>query len=179
VLGLKAGDAARLRPPEGLVVTLADLVALAREHGRGDDPLIRQQIARLHCYLQVGQWTALRAKAESAAGDQAAGAAGASTGKIAQTRITKLAAEIALDIVGTGGLLAGADAAEGGRFAKAFLFARASSIYGGADEIQRNIAAERVLGLPREPSPDRHRPYREILHGLGRRADPGSANRGS
>ncbi|OHV33539.1 MULTISPECIES: acyl-CoA dehydrogenase family protein [Pseudofrankia] len=171
VLGLKAGDAALLRPPEGMVVTFADLVALAREHGRADDPAIRQKLARLHCYLQVGQWNAVRAKAEAAAGDAAAGASVASTGKIAQTRITKLSAEIGLEILGAGGLLAGPDAAASGKFANAFLFARASSIYGGTDEIQRNIAAERTLGLPREPSPDRKRPYREVLHALARRDD--------
>ncbi|WP_045875491.1 acyl-CoA dehydrogenase family protein [Pseudofrankia sp. DC12] len=175
VLGMTAGEAAKLRAPEGLTVTLADLVALAHAHGRDADPAIRQKLARLYSYQQVGQWNAARAKAETAAGDAAAGTSIASTGKIAQTRITKLAAEIGLDILDAGGLLAGDDAAEGGRFGKAFLFARASSIYGGTDEIQRNIAAERVLGLPREPSPDRGRPYREVLRGRAGREDAAPA----
>ncbi|MBL7495056.1 acyl-CoA dehydrogenase family protein [Frankia sp. CNm7] len=168
VLGMRAGDAARLRAPEGMVVTFADLVALAHEHGRADDPTIRDALARLHCYVQVGQWNAARAKAEAAAGNAGAGTAIASMGKIAQTRITKLAAEIGMDILGAGGLLAGPDGAADGKFAKAFVFSPASSIYGGTDEIQRNIAAERTLGLPREPNPDRDRPYREVLRGQRR-----------
>ena len=166
VLGMTACDAAKLRAPEGMTVTIAELVALAREHGRADDPAIRQKLARLHCYPQVGQWNAVRAKAEAASGG---GASVAGTAKLAQTRITQPAAETGLDVLGAGGLLAGPEAPGAGRFAKAFVFARASSIYGSTDEIQRDIAAERILGLPRVPNPDRDRPYREVLHGLSRR----------
>ncbi|OAA27845.1 acyl-CoA dehydrogenase [Frankia sp. EI5c] len=184
LLGLRAGDAARLRPPERLTVAFDDLVELAHAEGKAADPLIRQKLARLYCYTQIGQLNARRARAEArggdaapggAAGGRAAGGGGAasiaSIGKIAQTRIFKLSAEIGLDILGAGGMLAGPDGAQDGRFSSAFVFSPASSIYGGTDEIQRNIAAERTLGLPAEPRTDTDRPYREVLRGLGRHAD--------
>ncbi|HEX9498166.1 MAG TPA: acyl-CoA dehydrogenase family protein, partial [Mycobacterium sp.] len=56
--------------------------------------------------------------------------------------------ELAMDIVGKAGLVA-----EDGLFdvwQHLYLFTRADTIYGGSNEIQRNIIAERVLGLPRE-----------------------------
>src|SRR5262249_29534854 len=120
--------------------------------GKIGDPQIRQKLARLWSYVQIGGWNARRAKAEARSGG---GAAVASISKIAQTRIMKLSAEVALDILGPDGMLAGPSGVERGRSVNAFVFAPASSIYGGTDEIQRNIAAERTLGLPREPRTDR------------------------
>jgi len=160
-LGRSAGDAARDEAPvNNKVVAFPELVALARRMGKHEDPEIRQKLARLWSYQQVGAWNALRGKAQA---KSAAGATVASIGKLAQTRIMKLSAEIALDVLGPAGMLAGESGVDGGRFVDAFVFAPASSIYGGTDEIQRNIAAERTLGLPKEQRPDEGLSFAEAL----------------
>jgi alkylation response protein AidB-like acyl-CoA dehydrogenase len=161
MLGRRAGDAAEDRAPNAkLTMGYDDVAQLARDHDRTADPEVRQQLARLHTLTELGRWNAQRAKAEAARGG---GQAVANIGKLLQTQIVKLAASLGTDVVGAHGLLAGADGPESGAVAEAMVFSPASSIYGGTDEIQRNIVAERTLGLPREPAPDRDRPFREVL----------------
>ncbi|MDQ2649943.1 MAG: acyl-CoA dehydrogenase family protein [Actinomycetota bacterium] len=153
MVGRLAGDAAQDPMPGGnLVLSLPDLISLARRLGRHTDPHVRQKLALLSTYTDVGLWNAKRGKAEAAKGG---GSAVASIGKLVQTKIMKLSSEIALDILGADGMLAGESGTDGGRYTHAFVFSPASSIYGGADEIQRNIAAERTLGLPKEQAPDK------------------------
>ena len=120
---------------------------------------VRQKLALLYTYAETGTWNALRAKAEAKRGG---GIGVANIGKLAQTRIVKLAADVALDILGADGMLGAPDGVDGGRYSKAFMFAPASSIYGGTDEIQRNIVAERALGLPREQRTDKDVPFKEL-----------------
>jgi alkylation response protein AidB-like acyl-CoA dehydrogenase len=162
LLDLRAGDAAQLPPPEGnrgLVVS--ELLALAREHGRTDDPHLRQKLAQVVSLSRIGEWSALRMRAEAARGANLAGVP--NVAKNQQTIMMKLAAGTALDILGAEGLLWAPDAPEGGRYAELFNFVRCMSIAGGSDEINKNVIGERALGLPREPNPDKGLPFREVL----------------
>jgi alkylation response protein AidB-like acyl-CoA dehydrogenase len=119
---------------------------------------VRQDLARLHTYTETGRWNALRSRAEAQRGG---GQALASIGKIAQTRIVKLSGALGVGLRGPDGMLDGPHHTDAGRFARSFVFSPASSIYGGSDEIQRNIIGERVLGLPRDPAPDKGVPFAE------------------
>ena len=56
-----------------------------------------------------------------------------------------------MDVQGPAGLVAEAAPYELDAFQRTFLFSRSETIYGGSNEIQRNIIGERVLGLPPEP----------------------------
>ncbi len=157
-----AGAAAKaFAGPSGpATVALPDLIALAHEQGRANDPLIREKLATLACYTDTGRWTARRAVD---AEDPATANRLALLGKVAQTRIVKLAAEIGMDLLGPEAMLWPPDGPDAGRFPEYFAFSSASSIYGGTDQIQRNVISERVLGLPREAGPSKTMPYREVL----------------
>ena len=61
--------------------------------------------------------------------------------------------KLAMDVMGAESLTAQAAPYELDEWQRLFLFTRSDTIYGGSDEIQRNILAERVLGLPREARP--------------------------
>jgi alkylation response protein AidB-like acyl-CoA dehydrogenase len=55
-----------------------------------------------------------------------------------------------MEVLGASSMVAGEDGGDLDEWQRLYLFSRADTIYGGSDEIQRNIIAERVLGLPRE-----------------------------
>lgn len=161
MLGRLAGEAALQEPPDAkLTLQYTDVIALAQKLRRNEDPLVRQQLVCLYAFTQTGLWNAQRGKAEAKRGG---GQTVGSIGKLSQTRIVKLAAGLATKIAGPDALLWGDGALEGGIVSKAMVFSAASSIYGGTDEIQRNIVAERTLGLPREPTPDRDQPFSDVL----------------
>jgi alkylation response protein AidB-like acyl-CoA dehydrogenase len=119
------------------------LVALARTNGAFDDPVIRNRLARALLGLEV-----MRAHASRTL--QSGGVAGteASVAKLLWARWHRDLGELAMQVRGASGMVEGVDGLD--EWQRLFLFTRADTIYGGSDEIQRNIIAERALGLPRE-----------------------------
>jgi alkylation response protein AidB-like acyl-CoA dehydrogenase len=139
------------------------LVALATELGRERDPAVRQEIVRLYTLSCVNMWNGLRARAALRAGGRAG--AEASLGKLMSSRIARQWRDTASLIAGPRGMLAGADGPLSGSVAGQLLATPGPSIYGGSDQVQRNIIGERVLGLPREADPSRTVPFRQLKIG--------------
>lgn len=132
----------------------------ARETGRDGDPLVRQAIAKLLALSRAAAWTAERAR-ESRGLGRPPGPEG-SIGKLCSSHIARAAADVHALISGADALLSGRDGAEDGIVAEVLVSVPGQSIAGGTDEIQRNILAERQLGLPREPSAEAGKPFREV-----------------
>ena len=134
-------------------------VPRARETGRIADPVLRQDLARLLMLSQAAEWLAHRARTAQEQGRPEG--PGGSLGKLAASHVARAAAAVHTAISGADALLAGADGPHDGLIAEILLSVPATSIAGGTDEIQRNIIAERVLGLPREPRLDGG-PFRNV-----------------
>jgi alkylation response protein AidB-like acyl-CoA dehydrogenase len=143
--------------------SVTPLITLAMRLGRDGDPEVRQQIVRLYTLASANSWNGLRARAALRAGGRAG--AEASLGKLMSSRIARQWRDTASVIAGPRGMLAGGDGPLGGSVASQLLATPGPSIYGGSDQIQRNIIGERVLGLPREPDPSRTIPFRELKVG--------------
>jgi alkylation response protein AidB-like acyl-CoA dehydrogenase len=165
-LGRRAGDFAGRRGDLSIggvgASTLRHLVELAEARGRLDDPVVRQRLARLHTAVQIMRWSVARAKGGRGHGGEGSLHKIAMTGTLAQAR------DLACELLGPHGTLWGPDTMTGGLFQELTVFSPAPSIYGGTDEVQRNIIGERVLGLPKEPGPARDTPFRDLLVGTQR-----------
>jgi alkylation response protein AidB-like acyl-CoA dehydrogenase len=132
--GLGAASAVALRRE------LDELIALARERGAADDPLVRDRIARLQISAEALRLGGLRTLTQT----MRTGIPGpeGSLAKWQWADTNQALTELATEILGTEGL-------ERSDWSYRFLRARANSIEGGTTEVMKNIIAERVLGLPR------------------------------
>ena len=137
---------------------------LARRTGAIADPLLRDRLTRSYMGLEIMRLNAVRTMAGVAAG---APGPESSISKLVWGTWHRELGELAMDVLGAAGLVADGDPsggtsgdAPGARgtagnydlndWQRLFLFSRSDTIYAGSNEIQRNIIAERVLGLPRE-----------------------------
>ena len=136
------------------------VVERAKATGRIDDPVVRQEIAKLLTLSKTAEWTARRARTAQAQG-RAPGPEG-SLGKLVASHVARAAAHVHTLITGADAMLTGADGPMDGLIAEILISVPAGSIAGGTDEIQRNIISERVLGMPKEPRNDDNRPFRDV-----------------
>jgi alkylation response protein AidB-like acyl-CoA dehydrogenase len=126
---------------------LDGIIAVAKRNGRASDPLIRQRIADAWIGLQLQRCNALRTL--SGGGSQLSREAMIT--KIFWATWHRSLGKLAMDVQGPEAEIAEAAPYELTPLQRLFLFSRSDTIYAGSNEIQRNLIAQRALGLPREP----------------------------
>ena len=148
------------------------LVDLAKGNGKINDPRIRQDLMKLHTLNELGRMHSMRAKAAKAIGQDVPGLPNIS--KLSMSEIVRQQRDLGLRILGPLGMLHGytpdqqaaLNEATGNPFTGMItgiaLFAQAPPIYGGTDQVQKNIIGERVLGLPKEPNNDKTAAFRDL-----------------
>ncbi len=162
LLGYERGEAAATTP-----ITFRGeydkLVELAREHGRNEDPVIRDRLAAIYCKVEIMRLMGMQTLTKFLNGGHPG--PGESTFKLYWSEYHKEITELALDILGPAALTPegiaktsfGADLPgapnDAGSWMGAFYNARSGTIYAGTSQVQRNIIGEMVLGLPKEPKP--------------------------
>ena len=119
----------------------AGVVELAKRTGAIDDPLIREKLTRSWTGLQAMRSYALATMDVEQPGQD-------NVSKLLWANWHRELGEIAMEVQGMAGLVL--PDGEFDEWQRLYLFSRSDTIYGGSNEIQRNIIAERVLGLPRE-----------------------------
>ena len=131
-----------------------DFLRHARRCSNRIDDALRDEIARLYTWVKTLEL--LNARMITKLGRGQMPAAEASVMKLAMARIVTRAGELGLRLLGPDAM------AKDGPWQDIFLMAPSFHIAGGTDEIQKNQAAERVLGLPRDPRPDRDVPFDQL-----------------
>ncbi|MGW2821398.1 acyl-CoA dehydrogenase family protein [Streptomyces sp. NPDC001443] len=149
LLGFERG-VSTLAQQIGFAAELERVVRTAVETGTADDPVVRDLLVRQWAELRTMRWNALRTLGRG-------GDAGApSVAKLLWAGWHQRLGELAMLARGAAAGVGPVDWSPAAPYEldalqHLFLFSRADTIYGGSDQIQRTIIAERVLGLPREP----------------------------
>jgi alkylation response protein AidB-like acyl-CoA dehydrogenase len=147
LLGFERG-VSTLAQQMGFRTELDAVIAAAKANGAARDPLIRQRIAKAEIGLRLMRFGALRMLSST---DPTGPSGAALTYKIQWATWRRALGELAMEVQGQAGEVTENQDYEWDMLTDLFLSARADTIYGGANQIQRNLIAERALGLPREP----------------------------
>jgi len=155
------------------LVRLARKLSADGQPGGWDDPAMRGRIVRLYCEERVRGWTNQRVRDQAAA--KRAPGPESSIGKVHAAELNQRVQAAAADLLGAAGIAWRGGAAGRGDAddledyaasmpaeVRGMLRSRANTIEGGTSEVNRNVLAERVLGLEKEPDPWRGRPWREL-----------------
>jgi alkylation response protein AidB-like acyl-CoA dehydrogenase len=129
---------------------LDQVVEIARRNGKARDPIFRQRLAHAWMGLRIQRYNALRTLAGDPGG---APPREAMITKIFWATWHRELGKLAMDVLGGEAEITEGEPYALSRLQRLFLFTRADTIYAGTNQIQRNIIAERALGLPREPRP--------------------------
>jgi alkylation response protein AidB-like acyl-CoA dehydrogenase len=139
-----------LRSPGRFMATAARLIDLYHRYRDRSDPVLRDEVIQTWMDAQVYRWFTFQTVTRMMQGESIG--PDSSMNKVFWSEMDVRTHETALAIIGDAlELDEGSDGAvDGGQWMKGFQFALAGPIYAGTNEIQRNIIAERVLGLPRK-----------------------------
>jgi alkylation response protein AidB-like acyl-CoA dehydrogenase len=132
-------------------VELDEVIRIARANGSAQQPALRQRIAEAHIGLRTLRYNSLRMLSGD---DDGSLSREAMIYKLAWSNWHRNLGKLAVDVLGPEAELVEAAPYELNRLQSLFLFTRADTIYGGTNQIQRNLIAERALGMPREPRGD-------------------------
>lgn len=130
---------------------LDEIVRIAKANGAAQDPTLRQRIAEAHIGLRTLRYNSLRMLSGT---DDGSLGREAMIYKLYWSSWHRNLGKLAMDVLGPDAELLEAAPYELNKLQSLFLFTRADTIYGGTNQIQRNIIAERALGMPREPRGD-------------------------
>ena len=128
---------------------LDEIVRAARQNGAAQDPALRQRIADAHIGLRIMRYNSMRML--SGGGDDGALREEALIYKLYWATWHRNLGKLAMDVLGPEAEICEAAPYQLNRLQSMYLFTRSDTIYGGTNQIQRNIIAERALGMPREP----------------------------
>jgi alkylation response protein AidB-like acyl-CoA dehydrogenase len=143
----------------GVGDVFGDIVRLARQFGRTDDALVRQDLSALYIRLQLLKYLGWRIQTAISRNQQPGPES--SVLKLGLSRHLSLTGDLVMSLQGPQATLLDYADAMSGPWGLQFLSQWASKLGGGTEQIQRNIISERVLGMPRDTPVDKDIPFRE------------------